>query len=61
MAKEIQTRTGRCAAHGTVDATREIPGMGFPFVYFAVTRAMARRRPFLCPECGQPVATREAR
>ena len=32
MAKEVQTRTGRCAAHGTIDATREIPEAGFPFI-----------------------------
>jgi hypothetical protein len=55
MAKEVETRTGRCATHGTVQATREIPGMGFPFIYYAVVRAMAKRRPFQCPECGQPV------
>ncbi len=55
MANEVETRTGRCATHGTVEATREMPGMGFPFIYFAVVRAMARRRPFRCPECGQPV------
>jgi hypothetical protein len=55
MAKEVETRTGRCEAHGTVDAARQVPEMGFPFVYFAVARAMARRRPFRCPECGQPV------
>ena len=55
MAKEVETRTGRCATHGTVEATREIPGMGFPFIYYAVVRAMAKRRPFLCPTCGQPV------
>lgn len=28
MAKEVETRTGRCAAHGTVDATRETPKWG---------------------------------
>jgi hypothetical protein len=55
MAKEVETRTGRCPAHGTVEASRKIPEMGFPFVYFAVARAIARRRPFLCPECDQPV------
>jgi hypothetical protein len=55
MAKEVQTQTGRCARHGTVKATREIPGMGFPFVYFAIVRSIARRRPFLCPECGAAV------
>jgi hypothetical protein len=55
MAAETETISGRCATHGTVQATREIPKMGFPFIYFAITRAMARRRPFLCPECGDPV------
>lgn len=55
MANEVETRTGRCATHGTVQATREIPKMGFPFIYYAAVRAMARRRPFQCPECGQPV------
>lgn len=57
MASEIQTQTGRCATHGTVEATREMPGMGFPFVYFAIARAMAKRRPFRCPECDAVVAT----
>jgi hypothetical protein len=55
VTNEIETQTGRCATHGTVEATREMPKMGFPFIYFAVVRAMARRRPFRCPECGQPV------
>jgi hypothetical protein len=54
MAKEIQTQAGRCSTHGTVQATREIPQMGFPYVVYAIWRAAARRRPFLCPECGQP-------
>jgi hypothetical protein len=56
MAKEVETQSGRCAEHGTVQATRQIPGMGFPFVYFAIARAMARRRPFRCPTCGAPVS-----
>jgi hypothetical protein len=55
MAKEVETRSGRCATHGTVEATREIPKMGFPFVYFAIARAVARRRPYRCPDCGSPV------
>jgi hypothetical protein len=55
MASETETATGRCDTHGTVEATREIPRMGFPFVYFAVARAIARRRPFRCPTCGSPV------
>lgn len=57
MAKEVETRTGHCATHGEVEATREIPKMGFPFIYFSIARAMARRHPFLCPDCGEPVTT----
>ena len=55
MAREVETQTGNCATHGTVEATREIPRMGFPFIYFAIVRAVAKRQPFRCPECGQPV------
>jgi hypothetical protein len=55
MAKEIQTRTGPCPTHGTVEATREIPKIGFPYIVYAVRRAVARRRPFRCPECGAAV------
>jgi len=54
---ETETRTGTCSDHGQVEATREIPRMGFPYLYFAVTRAMARRRPFHCPTCGAAVTT----
>ena len=57
MANEIQTQHGRCAAHGPVEATREIPKMGFPFVVYSVWRAIAQRRPFLCPQCGEAVET----
>ena len=55
MAKEVQTQTGQCPTHGTVEATREIPKMTFPFVYFAVMRAIAQRRPYRCPHCGAAV------
>jgi hypothetical protein len=51
MAKEIQTQSGQCATHGTVEATREVPELGFPYVFYAAWRAVARRRPFVCPEC----------
>ena len=57
MANEVQTQDGRCATHGAVLATREIPKMGFPFVVFAIMRAVAMRRPFKCPECGAVVTT----
>jgi hypothetical protein len=55
MAKEVQTHAGRCSTHGTVQATREIPQMRFPYVVYAIRRTLAQRRPFLCPECGAAV------
>jgi hypothetical protein len=55
MAKKVHTQTGRCATHGTVEATREVPEMGFPFIVYAIRRSIARRRPFRCPECGTAV------
>jgi hypothetical protein len=57
MASQVQTRTGFCATHGTVQATRELPKIQFPFIVYGVRRYMARRRPFLCPTCGAEVAT----
>jgi hypothetical protein len=55
MAKEVQTQAGRCSTHGTVEATREVPQIGFPFVVYTIWRAAAQRRPFRCPECGAAV------
>jgi hypothetical protein len=55
MATEVQTRAGRCATHGTVQATREVPETGFPYVVHAIRRSAAQRRPFRCPECGAAV------
>jgi hypothetical protein len=51
MATETQTQTGRCPTHGTVEATREIPKMGFPFIVYAFLRSRAQKKPYLCPEC----------
>ena len=55
MAIEVQTHTGQCVTHGTVQASREIPKMGFPFIVYAFLRSRAKRKPFLCPECGEAV------
>lgn len=55
MATELETTTARCTTHGLVQATREIPAIGFPFVVFAARRYFARRRPFCCPTCGAPI------
>lgn len=57
MTTEVQAQAGRCSTHGTVEATREVPKTGFPFVVYALRRAIAQRRPFLCPECGAAVQT----
>ena len=57
MAIEVQTQSGHCATHGTVDATREVPRPHFPFFVYAVRRLVAARRPYRCPTCGAPVAT----
>jgi hypothetical protein len=55
MAKEVQTQAGQCQTHGAVEATLEVPKLGFPYVFYATWRAIARRRPFHCPECGAAV------
>jgi hypothetical protein len=57
MPSEIQTRRGTCPSHGAVEATRTIPGAGFPWLVNAVRRSLARRRPFRCPTCGASVTT----
>jgi hypothetical protein len=56
MAKEIQTKTGTCATHGRVQATRTIPKVTFPPIFTAILRARAKRRPYKCPECGADVS-----
>jgi hypothetical protein len=55
MAPEVETVPARCAVHGAVDATREMPQMGFPYVVYAARRYLARRRPFRCPSCGAKI------
>jgi len=56
MAHETQTIRGRCPRHGTVEATREVPAVTFPWLVNWVRRSLAsRREPFRCPECGAPV------
>jgi hypothetical protein len=51
----LQTRRATCPQHGEVEAQRVLPGMRFPFVYYAIKRALAARRPYRCPDCGSPV------
>ena len=56
MATKTQTRTGECPTHGSVEATREVPGPSFPFIFWAIKRLMAARKGFTCPSCGAKVA-----
>jgi hypothetical protein len=51
MVVEVEKRTGRCATHGLVEATREVPRLQFPYLVYGIRRQLARRRPFRCPTC----------
>jgi hypothetical protein len=55
MATDTQTRTGRCAAHGVVAATRQLPQVRYPIVIDLAVRAVARHRRYQCPICGAAV------
>ena len=57
MATETQTIAGDCPAHGTVEATRDIPRVTFPPIITAIRRSLAKRRPYRCPTCGAAVET----
>jgi hypothetical protein len=56
MKTEVERRQGECPTHGPVEGTREIPRMGFPFIYYSVLRWRARKKPFVCPTCETPLA-----
>ncbi|HEV2309759.1 MAG TPA: hypothetical protein VGU73_04510 [Acidimicrobiia bacterium] len=61
MAERTQTRRGICPTHGQVEATREVPGVTFPFLLYGYRRFKARHRPFRCPTCGsETTMTRES-
>jgi hypothetical protein len=55
MATEMETQSGRCATHGVVEGFRMVPKMTFPPLFTMYRRSRARRQPFRCPECNQPV------
>jgi len=52
MAAKVQTRPGTCPTHGRVEATRERPGVTFPFIVYGYRLFKARHEPFRCPTCG---------
>ncbi len=56
-APEVQTKQGRCETDGSVQATREIPRLEFPFIVYAFLRWRAKKGPFICPVCERPVET----
>ena len=55
MAGEVEIKTGRCATHGVVEGTRDMPKLTFPWIVNSIRRSLARRNPFLCPTCGEPL------
>jgi hypothetical protein len=55
MTSEVETRTGRCATHGAVRATRKMPALRYPIILDVAVRAVARHRRYDCPTCGAPV------
>ncbi|HLI56249.1 MAG TPA: hypothetical protein VKY26_04355 [Actinomycetota bacterium] len=57
MSKETQTRSGTCPTHGSVEGTREVQKVTFPWIVTAIIRAIGQRRPFACPNCGARIQT----
>ena len=57
MPDQVETRTGTCPTHGTVQGERRMPRPGFPIFLYAIRRLLAARGPFRCPDCGSPVTT----
>lgn len=57
MATETQKVIGDCPTHGEVEATRQLPRVTFPPLITAVRRALGKRRPYRCPNCGAAVHT----
>jgi hypothetical protein len=54
-ATETETQGARCATHGTVQGTRQIPKFRWRHAVTGVRRYFARRRPLHCPTCGATV------
>ena len=52
----VQTRLSRCADHGLVQATRQMPRLRFPFIVTGVMWLAALAGAFRCPECGAKAA-----
>ncbi len=53
---EVRVRRGRCPDHGTVEATKEVPKIRFPFFLYGTLRLLSSFRPYSCPDCGAKVS-----
>jgi hypothetical protein len=53
---QTQTRLSRCDTHGTVEGTRQLPKLGFPFLITGPKRLVAMAAAFRCPQCGAKTA-----
>lgn len=53
---ETLVQSGRCTAHGVVQATKQVPRIRFPFLVYGALRLWANMRPFHCPVCDSPVS-----
>jgi hypothetical protein len=56
MPDRTEVRIGTCPEHGSVEATRVIPGPHWPYLVWMVQRATAGMKPFRCPQCDTKVA-----
>ena len=56
MATRTETRFGTCPDHGAVEGIRELPRPSFPFIIYGIRLFLARRKPFRCPSCTQPLS-----
>ena len=52
---KVVVQTGRCSVHGSVEATKKLPKIRFPYLYFGALRLIAMFGPYRCPTCGAKV------
>ena len=55
MKTEVEKRMGSCPTHGRAEGTREVPKIQLPLVVSWLMRSNAKRKPFCCPTCDEPL------
>jgi hypothetical protein len=50
-----KTRAGRCPAHGSVQATKEVPVFTPPGLFWVFRYLASAIQPYRCPDCGARV------